>query len=108
MFEVKIILGENSYPLKISRKIVSDAQDYFNKLDDDMNKGWKMSKSWVDNPNQVQRCQIVADRLFTSVHLGKKETAILMAAYILNQMPDVKTIDIDTTGNMEDTIFLKE
>ena len=43
-----------------------------------------------------------------SVHLGKKETAILMAAYILNQMPDVKTIDIDTTGNMEDTIFLKE
>ena len=55
MFEVKIILGENSYPLKISSKIVSDAQDYFNKLDADMNKGWKMSKSWVDNPNQVQR-----------------------------------------------------
>ena len=72
MFEVKIILGENSYPLKIRSKIVSDAQDYFNKLDADMNKGWKMSKSWVDNPNQVQRCQIVADRLFTSVHLGKK------------------------------------
>ena len=47
MFEVKIILGENSYPLKISSKIVSDAQDYFNKLDADMNKGWKMSKSWV-------------------------------------------------------------
>ena len=63
---------------------------------------------YMDNPNQVQRCQIVADRLFTSVHLGKKETAILMAAYILNQMPDVKTIDIDTTGNMEDTIFLKD
>ena len=40
MFEVKIILGENSYPLKISSKIVSDAQDYFNKLDADMNKGW--------------------------------------------------------------------
>ena len=38
MFEVKIILGENSYPLKISSKIVSDAQDYFNKLDADMNR----------------------------------------------------------------------
>jgi len=44
--------------------------------------------------------------LFYKYHT--KETAILMAAYILNQMPDVKTIDIDTTGNMEDTIFLKE
>jgi len=74
-------------------------------MDSDMNKGWQMSKSWVENPSQIQKCQIAADRLFTSIHLNKKETAVMMAAYIINQMPDVKVIDIDISGNMEETTF---
>jgi len=105
MYELKVILGENEYPLKIKENIINDAQSFFNKMDADMDKGWKMSKSWVENPNQFQRCQIAADRLFTSIHLNKKETAIMMAAYIINQMPTVKIIDIDTTGNISETSF---
>ena len=69
-----------------------------------MSKGWQMSKSWVESPNQFQKCQIVADRLFI-IHLNKKKTAIMMAAYIINQMPSVKVIDIDISGNMEETTF---
>ena len=30
----------------------------------------------------------------------------MMAAYIINQMPSVKVIDIDISGNMEETHFL--
>jgi len=91
--------------LKSKKKIVADAQSFFNQMDSDMDKGWQMSKSWVENPNQFQKCQIAADRLFTSIHLNKKETAIMMAAYIINQMPDIKVIDIDISGNMEETSF---
>jgi hypothetical protein len=29
----------------------------------------------------------------------------MMAAYIINQMPSVKVIDIDISGNMEETTF---
>lgn len=105
MYELNVILGENEYPLKIQEKIVTEAQSFFAQMDLDMNKGWQMSKSWVDNPSQFQKCQIAADRLFTSIHLNKKETAIMMAAYIINQMPDVKIIDIDISGNMEETSF---
>ena len=105
MYELKVILGENEYPLKIKENIINDAQSFFSKMDADMDKGWQMSKSWVENPSQLQRCQIAADRLFTSIHLNKKETAIMMAAYIINQMPTVKIIDIDTTGNMSETSF---
>ena len=105
MYELNIILGENEYPLKIKEKIVEEAQTFFNQMDSDMNKGWQMSKSWVENPSQIQKCQIAADRLFTSIHLNKKETAVMMAAYIINQMPDVKVIDIDISGNMEETNF---
>ena len=105
MHELNVILGENEYPLKVNKKIISDAQSFFNQMDSDMDKGWQMSKSWVENPNQFQKCQIAADRLFTSIHLNKKETAIMMAAYIINQMPDIKVIDIDISGNMEETSF---
>ena len=105
MYELKVILGENEYPLKIKENIINDAQSFFSKMDADMDKGWQMSKSWVENPSQFQRCQIAADRLFTSIHLNKKETAIMMAAYIINQMPTVKIIDIDTTGNRSETSF---
>jgi hypothetical protein len=105
MHELNVILGENEYPLKVKKKIISDAQSFFNQMDSDMDKGWQMSKSWVENPSQFQKCQIAADRLFTSIHLNKKETAIMMAAYIINQMPDIKVIDIDISGNMEETSF---
>jgi len=105
MYELKVILGENEYPLKIKENIINDAQSFFSKMDADMDKGWQMSKSWIENPSQFQRCQIAADRLFTSIHLNKKETAIMMAAYIINQMPTVKIIDIDTSGNMSETSF---
>jgi hypothetical protein len=105
MYELNIILGENEYPLKIKEKIVTEGQPFFNQMDSDMDKGWQMSKSWVEKPSHYQKCQIAADRLFTSIHLNKKETAIMMAAYILNQMPTVKVIDIDISGNMEETSF---
>ncbi len=105
MYELTVILGENEYPLKIKEAIVNEAGSFFERMDSDMSKGWQMSKSWVENPNQFQKCQIVADRLFTSIHLNKKETAIMMAAYIINQMPSVKVIDIDISGNMEETTF---
>ena len=105
MIELNVILGENEYPLKIKEKIVTEDQSFFTQMDSDMDKGWQMSKSWVENPSQFQRCQIAADRLFTSIHLNKKETAIMMAAYIINQMPEVKVIDIDISGNMEETSF---
>ena len=105
MHELNVILGEHEIPLKVKKKIIAEAQSFFNQMDSDMNKGWQMSKSWVENPNQFQKCQIAADRLFTSIHLNKKEIAIMMAAYIINQMPDIKVIDIDISGNMEETSF---
>tara|TARA_X000000368_G_scaffold258436_1_gene204275 strand:+ start:85 stop:405 length:321 start_codon:yes stop_codon:yes gene_type:complete len=105
MHEITVILGENEYPLKIKENIVDEAKSFFTKMDADMDKGWQMSKSWVENPDQFQKCQIAADRLFTSIHLNKKETAIMMAAYIINKMPEIKVIDIDITGNMEETSF---
>ncbi|MEC7885357.1 MAG: hypothetical protein VX544_01025 [Pseudomonadota bacterium] len=107
MYELKIILGNNSYPLKIKPLIIEEGVDFFKKMDVDMEKGWQMGQIWVEKPNQLQKCQIAAERLFTSIHNGRKETAIMMAAYIIYHLPKTKSIDIDTAGNMQDTIFLE-
>jgi len=105
MHELTVILGEDEYPLKVKKKIIAEAQDFFRQMDSDMSKGFQMSRSWVEKPSQLQKCQIAADRLFTSIHLNKKETAVMMAAYIINHMPNIKVIDIDTSGSMEETSF---
>ena len=52
MYELTVILGENEYPLKIKKKIVTEAQSFFNQMDSDMDKGWQMSQVWIEKPNQ--------------------------------------------------------
>ena len=63
MHEITVILGENEYPLKIKENIVSEAKTFFTKMDADMDKGWQMSKSWVENPDQFQKCKIAVELL---------------------------------------------
>ena len=33
-----------------------------------MDKGWQMSRFWVEKPDLYQRCQIVADRILGAFH----------------------------------------
>ena len=76
------------------------AKDAFNKMDSDMENGWQMSRIWVDNPSDLQRCQIVADKMLTAIQQEKTATVGLMAAYILHKIPGIQAVDIDTSGDM--------
>jgi len=67
-----------------------------------------MSREWVENPGTIQRCQIAADRILTSLHTESEKMATLMAAYILKKLPNVTTVDIDTEGDMTQTSFSEE
>jgi hypothetical protein len=54
----------------------------------------------------LQRCQIVADKLLTSLTQGNEATAMLMASYIALRMPGAVGVDIDTEGEMQNTELL--
>lgn len=82
-----------------------DLADLLAKMDRDMDGGWQMSREYVEHVDTQQRCQIVADRLLTSILNGRKSTALVMAAYILTRIPGVTGVDIDTTGEMQNTEF---
>jgi len=100
---LKIVVEEQIYPVTVPDYIITEAEDFFSKLDRDMDKGWQMSREWVDNPNREQRCQIVGDRMLTAMHNDNKEMMLLLSAYVLARVPGVKEIHIDTNGEMLET-----
>ncbi len=102
---LNIRIEDQSYPVDVPENILTEAGDYFKKLDQDMDRGWQMSRSWVDNPNAEQRCQIVADRILGAFEHENKKSLVLLSAYILSRFPQLKTIDISTNGDMQETSF---
>jgi hypothetical protein len=70
-----------------------------------MDGGWQMSRDWVDRPNREQRCQIVGDKLLTALEKENHRLGRLMAGYILSRMPDVETIELDTSGEIQNTLI---
>ncbi len=100
---LKVTIDEKTFPLRLDDEMVRDAQEAFRKMDEDMDRGWQMSRTWVEHPDDLQRCQIAADRMLTAIQQEKTATVGLMAAYIVNRIPGVQAVDIDTSGDMTRT-----
>ncbi len=99
----KVVIGEQVYAVDVSEDILREAAEFHAKLDRDMDGGWQMSRQFVERPDRLQRCQIVADKLLTSIMNGNEATAMLMAGYIALRMPGAIGVDIDTAGEMQNT-----
>ena len=102
----KVIVGDQVYAIEVPDEMQRDGAEFFAKMDHDMGQGWQMSRDYVERPDQLQRCQIVADKLLTSIINKNEASAMLMAAYILTRMPGAVGVDVDTTGEMQDTDIL--
>ena len=101
--KLNIIVDGRSNAFDVPDELLVEAKDFFYKLDSDMDRGWQMSRDWVENPNLEQRCQIAADKILTAIETDNEKILMLMAAYILHTMPGVKSINIDITGDMNET-----
>ena len=97
---LKVTIDEKTFPLEVDDQMIMSAQDAFKKMDADMDNGWQMSRTWVDQPSDRQRCQIAADKMLTAIQNERTATVGLMAAYILNKIPGIQAIDIDTSGDI--------
>ena len=106
--KLNIIVDGRTSVFDVPDEILLEAKDFFEKLDADMDKGWQMSRDWVESPNAEQRCQIAADRILTAIDTENQKLLLLMAAYILRTMPGAKTIHIDNTGDMNETDIIME
>jgi hypothetical protein len=105
---VTVEFDDKSYVLDVPAGLALEAVDFFEKMDRDMNCGWQMSRWWVPDPDQTQRCQIVADKLLTAMQNDNQELALLMCAYVLHQKPATRRIRINTAGEIQGNEFLDD
>ena len=105
---LKVIVNDQTFPINIPDQLVAEAEKLFQKMNADMDKGWQMSRKWVDSPDARQRCQIAADKMLTAIENENSKMTTLMAAYILKHMPGLEAIDIDTTGDMNATELIMQ
>ena len=105
---LKVTIDEKTFPLELDEDMISSGQEMFAKMDADMDQGWQMSRTWVEVPNDTQRCQIAADKMLTAIQQEKTATVGLMAAYILNKLPGIQAVDIDTSGDMNLTELIMD
>lgn len=102
----KVIVGDEVYAVDVPAKLLQESEDFFAKLDCDMDRGCQMSRDYVARPDRIERCQIAADRLLTGIANKNRATATMMAAYIAARAPGAVGVDVDTTGEMQNTKLL--
>ena len=97
---LNVMIDDQTYPFEVPQFILDEGEEFFAKLDRDMDKGYQMSRTWVDNPDRMKRCQIVADRILDAIHRENQQLGIMMAAYILARMPGTTGVRLSTEGDM--------
>ncbi|MGB5396029.1 MAG: hypothetical protein WBN96_02685 [Gammaproteobacteria bacterium] len=106
--KLNIIVDGRANAFTVPDSLLVEAKDYFDKLNADMDKGWQMSRDWVQHPTPEQRCQIAGDRILTAIETDNEKMLMLMVAYILRTMPGIKGIYIDTTGDMNESELIMD
>ena len=97
---LKLTIDDQTYDIDVPERIMQEAQDFYAKMDRDMDKGWQMSRIWVEKPDLYQRCQIVADRVLGAFHTENQNMVLLMSGYILSRVPHVEEVVVDTSGDI--------
>ena len=101
-----VYVEDRHYPLDVPADLLEDAVDFFKRMDTDMDKGWQMSRQWVERPNAEERGQIVADKLLAALESENPQMFSLMAAYLMWKVPGLRGLRIDSSGEMQDTELL--
>ncbi|MCK5697515.1 MAG: hypothetical protein KAI02_05090 [Gammaproteobacteria bacterium] len=100
---LNVVIDGQMQAINVEEDMIISGSPLFNKMDEDMNKGWTLSKEFVENPDITQRCQIVGDKLLSAIEDENEPMKTMMTAYILSRVPNIMTIYIDNTGEIFET-----
>jgi len=100
-----VLTGEEERHINLTTELMNDADTLIQKMDQDMDLGIQLSRRFIPSPGQIERCQIVANRLLTALHTQNDASATLMAAYLITRLPTLKTAAINIDGEAEETLF---
>jgi hypothetical protein len=106
--KLDVIIDSKTHRIDVPQDMLTEGESFFQKMDRDMENGWQMGPEFIESPDTTQRCQIAANKLLVSVSAQNQLLVQLMAGYILKRLPGIKTVEIDTAGEMLNTEFIFE
>lgn len=104
--QLTVHIDDVSQTIEVEESLLREGEDFFAKMDSDMDQGWQMSRTWVDNPGREERCQIAASKILDAISAENQTLLMLMAGYIMSRYPQVREVRIDTAGDMTETEFV--
>jgi hypothetical protein len=104
--KLNVIVDDRALAVEVPPHMLHEAEDFYRTMDRDMDRGWQMGPEFIESPDKVQRCQIAANKLLTSLSSANETMITLMAGYILKRLPGVTGVRIDTGGEMLHTEML--
>ena len=103
---LKVVVEEREMAVEVPRYVIDEGDEFFDRMDADMDGGVQMGKEWVEAPELTQRCQVAAERLVAALDTDNSPTATMMAGYILRRMPGVQEVRVATEGELQETEFI--
>lgn len=103
---LNIAVDGQNVDINVPDTMLSEAREFFAKIDADLDKGYQMGRYWVENPNPEERCQIAADRLVTAIENENRNMATMMSAYILSKAPHIESVVVDSSDEIQEIHFL--
>ena len=99
---LKVQIDEQLLELNVPEAFIEQAEDFFAKMDADMDRGWQVDREWVEQPDQLLRGQIAANKLFTALENEDHKLGRLMAGYIVSRIPDIDSLELNPAGETRD------
>lgn len=99
---LKVVIDDQLLELNVPDTFIAQAQDFFAKMDADMDRGWQVNREWVERPDPMLRAQVAANKLLTALDNDDHRLGRLMAGYILARFPNVETVELNPAGETRD------
>jgi hypothetical protein len=99
---LNVVIDDQLLELNVPEAFVQQAEDFFAKMDADMDQGWQVNREWVEKPDRLLRAQIAADKLLTALENEDHKLGRLMAGYILARVPEIERLELNPAGETRD------
>jgi hypothetical protein len=87
------------YDLNVDPSLLAEAEDFFQKMDKDMDSGYRMGPEFIGNLNHTQRAQIACSKLISALDSDNQPMVQLMIGYVLSRVPDCTGVILNDDGN---------
>jgi hypothetical protein len=101
--QLDVYVGDRMYPIEVTQETLDLGMEFFDKIDRDMDGGWRMGPEYIERPDRVQRGQIVASRLLVAIETGNEMMVRALAGYFASRLPEVRSVNINLEGEALNT-----